>query len=140
MATFTKRGKRWRVQVLVDGERRSGTFDTKAEASGVLPRRLQASGAPPSTRRRSRTRCSDCTRSEGASRSDLSRSKRLQNDPLADLRLADVAMSDLGDFRDRRIEAASAASARCELNLIRGMFRREWGRGLRRGGWRMCDR
>jgi len=35
--------------------------------------------------------------------------------------MADEAMSDLGDFRDRRIEAASAASARCELNLIRGM-------------------
>jgi integrase len=33
MASFTRRGKRWRVEVWVEGQRASKTFETKAEAS-----------------------------------------------------------------------------------------------------------
>lgn len=134
MATFTKRGKKWRVQVLVEGERRSGTFDTKAEASQWAIAETAAGKRGPAIRiktiRDALVRLHALYEKEGTSRSDLSRAKRLQDDPLADLRLADVVTADLGDFRDRRIEATSPASARRELNLIRGMFRRcreEWG-------------
>lgn len=134
MATFTKRGKKWRVQVMVAGERRSGTFDTKSEAAQWAVAETAAGKRGPAiaakTVRDALARLHALYVEAGASRSDQTRAKRLQSDPLADLRLSNVATADLSDFRDRRIAATSAASARRELNLIRGMFRRcreEWG-------------
>ncbi|MDO9596108.1 MAG: hypothetical protein Q7J47_00150 [Azoarcus sp.] len=39
MATFRKRGNGWRVEICVDGERDSTTFDSKAEAQAWADKR-----------------------------------------------------------------------------------------------------
>ncbi len=127
MASIYRVGKRWRVQVTVQGQRRSGVFDTKAEASQwALAELAQGKRAPVSTRlvRDALKKLHDLYVNEDKSRSDITRAKRLQDDALADCRLADVSSDDLADFRDRRLLLVEPASVRRELNLIRGMFRR----------------
>lgn len=127
MASIYRVGKRWRVQVTVQGQRRSCVRDTKAAASQwALAEVAQGKRGPVSTRlvRDALKKLHDLYVNDGVSRSDITRAKRLQDDPLAECRLADVTSDDLADFRDRRLLLVEPASVRRELNLIRGMLRR----------------
>jgi integrase len=115
------------VQIKIGGERRSQVFDTKAEASqwalaetaagkrGPVGNRIMLDGL---------RKLHDELVNDGKSRSDIGRALRLQDDPLAQVRLADVDATALGAFRDRRLALVSDATVRRELNLLRGMFRR----------------
>jgi len=128
MASFYKQGRRWRAQVLVHGQRHGKTFDTKAEASqwAVM---MEAEGKKPLAVssmlvRDAAKKLHDIFVNEDKSRSDKSRARRLQDDPLADKRLVDVTKDDLDEYRDRRLAEIEPGSVRRELNMIRGMFRR----------------
>lgn len=128
VASIYKHGKRWRAQVLIAGERQGKVFDTKAEAS-QWALAIEAEGKKPlagSTKlvRDAAEKLYEQFVNEGKGRSDLSRAKRLQQDPLSEKRLVDVTVDDLDAYRDRRRELVEDASVRRELNLIRGMFRR----------------
>jgi len=128
MASIYKVGKRWRAQVLIGDDRRGKVFDTKAEAS-QWAMALEADGKKPlavSTMlvRDAAVRLHAICVNEDKGRSEISRAKRLQSDPIADKRLVDVSNDDLAEYRDRRMKDVEAASVRRELNLIRGMFRR----------------
>ena len=128
MASIQKHGKRWRAQLMIDGDRRSKVFDTKAEASQwALAETAAGKRGPVSTRlvRDALKALHEELMNAGKSRSDIGRALRLQADPLADIRLADVDADSLADFRDRKLKGgASDATVRREMNLLRGMFRR----------------
>lgn len=127
MASFFRLGKRWRVQVLVHGQRHSRVCDTKAEAAAwALSIEAQGKRTPVSTRlvRDALVKLHDVYVNEGKSRSDITRAKRLQDDAIAQCRLGEVSKDDLAAFRDRRLASVQPASVRRELNLLRGMFRR----------------
>jgi integrase len=119
VATIYPHGKKWRVQVLVNSTRRSKVCRTKSEASqwGMMMEADAGHGPAVST-----MLVRDVN--EDKSRSDKSRAKRLQEDPLADRRLVDVSKDDLNEYRDRRLKEVEPSSVRRELNMIRGMFRR----------------
>jgi integrase len=132
MASIFKIGKRWRAQVLIGGERQGRVFDTKSEASQwAMMTEAEGRKAPAVTMLvgDALSRLHKLYVNEDKSRSDISRCKRLMDDPIAKKRLADVNKDDLIDYRDRRAKSVEDASIRRELNLIRGMFRRcreEW--------------
>lgn len=128
MASFTREGKRWRAQVLIRGQRQSKTCDTKAEASQwALMAEAEGKQRPVHGLkvRDALKKLHALFVEEGKSRSDIGRALRLQEDPIADVRLADLEPEDLEGFKERRRTAGAAdASIRRELNLIRGMCRR----------------
>ena len=109
VASIYKHGKRWRAQVLVGGERQGKVFDTKAEAS-QWALMMEAEGKKPLASatmlvRDAAKRLHDLYVNEEKSRSDISRAKRLQDDPFAGKRLADVSKDDLDEYRDRRLDS-----------------------------------
>jgi integrase len=128
VASIYKHGKRWRAQVLVGSQRQGKVFDTKAEAS-QWALQMEAEGKKPLAVssmlvRDAAKKLHGLYVNEDKSRSDVSRAKRLQDDPIAAKRLVDVSKDDLDEYRDRRLAEVGPASVRRELNLIRGMFRR----------------
>lgn len=128
MATFEKRGKRWRVQVKIQGERRGKTFDTKAEAAqwAMLEEAENQAGPAHSkvTVHMALVKLHTLFVKEGINRSDVGRALRLQDDPMASKMLTAMDKRDLVEFRDRRLEQVAEGTVRRELNLFRGLFRR----------------
>lgn len=137
MASIQKHGRGWRVQIKIGGERRSQVFATKAEASQwALAETAAGKRGPVSTRlvKDALQKLHDELVNGGKSRSDIGRALRLQADPLAQMRLADVDAAALEAFRDRRLALVTDATVRREMNLLRGMFRRT------REDWRWMQR
>lgn len=134
MATFTKRGGRWRAQVRVQGTSDSATFATKREAQAWAFAREEAlrSGYRASDRlvRDAFERYGrEVSPGKKGAHKELLRLKALARDPLADIRLADLRHGDLAQHRDRRLLKVSPASVNRDLNLISAVFTRcvrEW--------------
>ncbi|WP_199097140.1 site-specific integrase [Dyella sp. ASV21] len=130
MASFQRDGKRWKVQVLVHGQRRSKRFDTKAEAAQwALEVEAEGTSKPQLGQglvvKDALKKLHTAYVNEGKSRSDIGRSLRLQEDPIAKVRLTDLNSDHLDDFKERRAKAGvEDATIRREINVIRGMCRR----------------
>lgn len=133
MATFEKRGKRWRVQLYRGGERLSATFDTKAEASAWAleqDARLRRGKLPNKTIGDAlRKYAEDVSPGKRGARWEIVRLAKMQRDPFAQVKLADAGPDTITEWRDRRLQAISGPSVAREMNLLVSVFRaarREW--------------
>jgi hypothetical protein len=147
MATITKRGNGWSVQV-----RRQGytpqykTLETKAQAQ-VWAReqegRIDQKQAPLDLRGLRamslgdilRRYLSEITPSKRSAESERLRLGKLLRDPLCDASLADLAPHALATYRDMRLLSVKPGTVRRELSLLHhalSIAQREWGVGLLR--------
>ena len=147
MATFTKRGKRWYVQVRRKGSPpQCRTFASKADAKAwaVLEESKIESGIlPVATKLLRKTTLSDLldryiaevTPTKRSACSEKSRLEKLRRDPIAVIALADLSPEHFASYRDRRLEMVKAGTVKRELSLLHHAIdigRKEW--GLRLGG------
>lgn len=134
MATFQKRGRRWRCEVMRARKRTSKTFDTKSEAIAWAAEveRQPLSGAPAGAtvadllKRYAR----DVSAHKRGKRWEQIRCAKLAADKLGAVRIAAIQPSDVAAWRDRRLREVSAGSVLREWNLLSAAFtvaRREWG-------------
>jgi integrase len=145
MATITKRGAGWFVQVRRKGYTpRYHTVRTKREAE-VWGRREEAAidreEAPSDLRQlRSTTLGSiirryiaEVTPRKRSAETERLRLEKLLRHPLCDLTLAEIAPPPIAAYRDERLASVKAGTVRRELSLIRhalDIARREWGFSL----------
>jgi len=135
VATFRKRGKAWRVEVCVQGVRRSATYPTKAEAATWAMRQE----AEMSGRKLPERTLAEALQRYAAEVTPLHRGERWERVRLALIErtwlkprqlLARVTGADVADWRDARLQSVSPASVAREMTLLRGVFeaaRRDWG-------------
>lgn len=134
MASIRKRGTSWRVELYRDGVRESATFPTKQQAAAWAHQREAELGGerlPDHT-------VKDALRRYGREESpkhkgekwELARLGLLERDPLAAVRLPGLRAAHIAEWRERRLQAVSAASVAREMTLLRCVLeaaRREWG-------------
>ncbi|WP_277980666.1 site-specific integrase [Sphingomonas phyllosphaerae] len=142
MATITKRGQRWSVQIRRKGvPTQSRTFGTKAAASAwaaIQEARIEA-GEQPVSRTilqsisvgslldRYIEEVTPRKRSEVTERYRL---RQMQRDPLASVSLADLTSKHVAGYRDRRLVSVKAGTIRRELSLLQhalDVAKKEWG-------------
>lgn len=140
MATFTKRGIRWRVQVRrgefyeqktfakrADGEKWARDIETSID-KGTHEDRQQADSISlgDALKRYSES----VTPGKKSARQEFSRIKRWRRDPLALIALGQVKPADIAAWRDQRLAAGtSPTTVRTDLALISHIYtvaRREW--------------
>jgi integrase len=134
MASIERRGRAWRVRLMVDGMKESATFPTRQQAAAwALQREAELGGErlPDHTlaaalRRYGRE---ESPKHKGE-RWELARLGAMERDPVASVRLPALRTAHLAQWRDRRLQAVSGASVARELTLLRSVLelaRREWG-------------
>ena len=139
MATYTNRNGRWRVQLQVNGTRKSKTFPSKSHAQqwvkmmerdtadisvGVMPAKTFGELLERYDREVSVTK--------GGERWEHVRINKLLRDPIAKISNRQLSPQDVADWRDRSAKAGLSGSS----------IRREWGllsavceRAIREWGW-----
>lgn len=132
MATYEKRGKRWRVQVMRNGERISGTFDTKAEAQAwASDETAVREGKGSRTLDEALSKyLKEVTPTKRGERWEELRILRFR----ADLKfrhrpIHEIDEGHLSSWRDERLRQVSAATVRRELNLLSSIWntaRKDW--------------
>ncbi len=136
MASFNKRGGSWVAQVCRNGVRKSGSFDTKSEATEWAAKMeaeilAGARGEIPNKPfsallERYRDEVSSTKRSE---RRERLRIGLLLRDEIAGVPLADLNATHFAKWRDRRLQQVSAASVLRDWNLLShalSVAMREW--------------
>lgn len=125
MATYEKRGHRWRVQLMRAGKRVSATFDTKAEAQAWASDEASAREGK-GTRTldqalskydREVTPTKRGERWESLRLDLLRRTLKFRNRPLHE-----IDSDDFASWRDDRLKQVSGASVRRELTLISSVY------------------
>lgn len=134
MASYQKRGTRWRAELYRDGRRESRTFKTKAEAiTWATQREAELVGAAlpdHSLRDAMRRYASEVSPANKGERWEVLRLRLLERYPVASVRLPALTAADLAAWRDARLKEVSGSSVAREMNLIRSvleMARKEWG-------------
>lgn len=134
MATFQKRGKKWRAQVYVEGVRESGTFDTKAQAAAwAVEREAQLSGKklPDKNMADAFERYRDeVSVGKGGEKWERTRLDAMAKMPIAKRPMASLSPTDIADWRDLRLKSVTPATVLREMNLMRSVIevaRRDWG-------------
>jgi integrase len=138
MATYTKRGDRWRVQVTVHGTRKSKTLPTKSHAQAwarMMERDdadVQSGMIPSKTVNDLLDRYDrEVSVHKGGARWEHIRILKLQRDPLAAVNTRELSAQDVADWRDRSLAAGlSGSSVNREWALLSAVFDRairEWG-------------
>ena len=135
MATFRKRGRRWYVEVCVDGKRRGKSVATKGEGAawalrmeaelrqGDAPRRVLLGEA-----------CKDyrtqvVPQHKGA-KWEAIRLLAFERDPIADVALSELTTARLAEWRDARLRQVSPGTVKRELVLLGCVLeacRLDWG-------------
>ena len=134
MASISRNGRNWRVQLYRHGQRESATFRTKSEAAQwALQREAELTGArlPDKTLddalvRYARERAPKLAGARWAA----NKIRNLRAFPLAKKPLAAIKQKpDLTDWRDTRGEQVAPATVNRELNLMRSVFEAaiDWG-------------
>ena len=135
MPTITKRGKTYRAEVRVRGQRHSKTFATKREAS-AWALKIEAEIETPSIERSETVGAAlerysrDVSPTKKGARWEQVRLAQMGRDRLADIPIGRVTASDIAAWRDQRLQSVSSGSVNRELNLLSAVFeraRREWG-------------
>lgn len=142
MASITKRGQRWLVQIRRKGEQpHSRTFSVQADARAwATAEEARIDRAEPSAPRKlleattlgqliDRYRI-EVTPYKRSAATETARLRQLRRDALACRDLAALDSTDLADFRDRRLETVKPATVRRDLALLSHVFevaRKEWG-------------
>ena len=133
MATFTKRGNRWRVQIMIDGVRQSATFRTKGEAANWARDQEDLRASP--TARKTLGDAFDryakeVTPNKRGEKWELVRLTLLGKHSFANTLMADITPATLAEWRDDRLKQVAAASVAREMTIINSVLelaRREWG-------------
>lgn len=134
MASFDKRGGRWRARVVADGRRESLTFRTKAEAVAWAHER-EAGLAEPSLGEHTlkdalRRYAREVAPTHRGERWEVVRCGLLERFRLASIRLASMRSADLAEWRDARLQQVTPGSVRREMTLLNSVLevaRKEWG-------------
>ena len=134
MATFTKRGKKWRVELMRNRVRASRSFPTKVEAiawAATVAQEPLSGRAPPGTtvadllRRYGR----DVSPHKRGGRWEVLRLEAAARGDLGVIKLANLRPQHLADWRDGRLKEVSTGSVLREMNLLSAVFSRavkEW--------------
>lgn len=145
MATITKRGKGWFVQVRRKGyPGRFQTFRNKADAVkwAAEQEALVLSGRVPDTAKTDRTitlgsivdrYLETVTPAKRSSETERYRLKKLRRDPICETPLCQLSTARIAEYRDRRAQTIGAGTICRELGLLNHMLdlaRREWGIAL----------
>lgn len=137
VATFRKRGDKWRVEIARQGVRRSNTFESKQAATAWAARQeaeimAGARGEVPNLTvaallKRYREEVSP---GKKGARWEIVRLTALERDDrLAQVRLRRLDAPHVSDWQQRRLKAVSSASVRRERNLLNNVFEiaiKEW--------------
>lgn len=135
MATFRKIKNRWRAEVRLKGICKSKRFDTKSEArewaagiESTITNKLE--GTAHLVREAFGRYATEVSVDKKGAKWEIVRLNLLSKYDLADVSFAQLAASDLAEWRDRRLMKVSGATVNRELNLISSVFeraRKEWG-------------
>lgn len=132
MASITKRGRVWRVEVWLKGVRITATRDTEAEAIAWA---ATQEGAPASHIKELTVAsvfdryAREISPEKNGARWELVRLAALARDPIFGCSVASIDGSVLARWRDARLRTVSPATVNRELNLISAVFSRaqkEW--------------
>ena len=133
MASIQRHGKGWRVQLYVDGRRRSQVFETKQEAaSWALQAEAELAGRslPSVTLADALNRYNrEVTPTRRGQRWERVRIRKLLRDPLSARRLSSLTPAELSEWRDRQLARLAPSSVGREMTLLRSVFevaRRDW--------------
>lgn len=134
MASIRKRGATWRVELYRDGQRESGTFATKREATAWAQQREAELGGerlPDHTVKDALRRYGrEVAPTHKGEKWELARLGLMERDQLAAVRLPSLRRDHVAEWKQRRLQDVSGASVARELNLLRSVLeeaRREWG-------------
>lgn len=134
MASIRPLGKKWRVQVYVNGVRDSGMFPTRQEAAKwALEREAELGGRklPDKSLKDAMTRYGrEVAPLHKGEQWEIVRLKALAKDKMANRRLGGLSASDFADWRDRRLADVKPGTVARELNLLHSVLesaRRDWG-------------
>lgn len=142
MATFTKRktktGNVWRVQLCVNGVRKSATRDTKAQAqewAEETARELRSLASLGITHTYTlgdaiKRYMAEITPTKRGKDKEALRLKAIQRDQIADILLVELKPADIADWRDRRLKEVAPASVKRDMNILYHLFTiavSEWG-------------
>lgn len=142
MATFVKRGRSWRAQIVRKGQRVNASFDTRAEAErwaihteAAILEGAKIETAKPrivdTVKAMFERYSADVSPTKRGCRWEQIRLKMLARDfPVFQGPVADLDASALADWRDQRLKAGkSAHTVNRELNLVSAVInvaRKEW--------------
>ena len=125
MASFQKRGSKWRVSVKVGEFRDSATYETKAKAGDwarvreVELKALQGGTSTTHTLGDVFDRYSrKVSPSKKGARWEIIRLHKLRRDPIAKIKLSNLTAEHLQDWIDRRVQEVLPSSVNREMNLI----------------------
>lgn len=130
MATYRKRGKNWRAEIVVGDQRESATFPDRARAvawatktEGELRAMARGEIIPRSVRQgfeRYRDHVSPTHRGERWERVRLD--KLIREVPFRNRLMQDVTTADVSKWRDAMLAVLKTSSARREFGLVRAVF------------------
>jgi integrase len=137
MATFTKRGDKWRAEVRLKNVRRSKTFSTKASAKlWVLQTESEVEdgvlGKIPNKHfgdLLERYSCDVSSLKIGHLR-EVKTIRRIIKDDVAKVPLAELSTKHIAAWRDRRLKEVSGSTVNREMNILShacNIARKEWG-------------
>jgi len=128
MASIRKRGASWQVQVYVGGERKSGSFETKARAQAwadMQERDIKAAqrGDVPTDKTVAdllRRYAEEVSPTKKGERFETTKINALleREDPIAKVKLYKLSSSDVASWRDRRLNKVSPDSVLREWTLL----------------------
>lgn len=133
MASVQRHGKRWRVQVFVDGRRSSKVFATRQEAAAWALRaeaELAGHTLPTVTLGEALRRYSrEVSPTHRGAKWESVRIAKLLRDPLAGRTLAALSTAELAQWRDDQLRRLAPSSVAREMTLLRSVLeacRRDW--------------
>lgn len=134
MASIEKRGRTWRVRIMVGGQKVSASFPTKQQAAAwALQQQAEMRGErlPAKTVGDALERfATEVVPNRRGGRWEGIRLKSLGREPIARRSLAALTGADIAAWRDARLKEVSSATVAREMALIRAVLeksRREWG-------------
>ncbi|GAB4294540.1 MAG: hypothetical protein Kow0083_07580 [Methylophaga sp.] len=137
MASFQKRGDKWRAQIIIDGRRKSKSFPTKAHAqawASMMERQAaeQLIGRYPNLKVKDLAvrYMKEVSPTKYGEKWEVKRLNSLLNtDPLAQVNTLSLSETDIAEWRDRRLKSVSGSTVNREWNLLSSAFNtavKEW--------------
>lgn len=132
MASFTKRGGRWRAEAWHNGQRHTKSHRTKAEAK-QWALEIETGNSTTGSRQLftdvlDRYAKEVSPHKKGA-RWEILRIGTFKKDRIAKMRIGDIDQPAIAQFRDRRLKVVSNSTVNRELNILSAIFthaRQEW--------------
>lgn len=136
MATFRRRGSKWRVELCHYGRRLSATFPTKAECERWATTKqyeLMHGELHPTARKTLREALQRYLEHHTPKKKSASREAKfitaILRHPICDHLLDNVTTATWAAWRDERLQSVSAATVRREITIVKAMYRKainEW--------------